>query len=197
MGFLSSLFGVDKAEDAARNAASSNRKEGGAAYDEALRLFAPYYDTGMAGWNRYADFLGLNGQGTQQQAFDSYVQGPDVQYRVDQGVRAIDNSSAARTGGTLSGGQLKALNKFGIGEATQDYGNFMSRLAGVGAQGQSAAGSLAGARYNTANIVTGANTAEGNAIANANLAGGNILGNIIGGGMKLAGSFFNPFGGGK
>lgn len=195
MGFLSSLFGVDDAEKAARRAAEQNRAESAAAYGEAKQLQEPFLQTGTNALGSLSNYLGLNGQGAQQTAYDNYVQSPDVAYRVGEGVRAIDNSYAARSGGTPSGGLLKAVQKFGTGLATEDIGNYLQRLTGVANLGPAAANNLTSARYGSAGLTTGANTAEGNAIANANLAGGSILGNIINGGLKLAGtSGWNPFG---
>lgn len=195
MSFLEDLFGVTKAKNAATNAANQNRAESASAYADAQNILNPYLVGGQQGYGLLNNLLGVNGTGAQQQAFQNYQQGPDVKFRMQQGIDAIDNSSAARTGGVLSGGLLKRLQEFGTGVATQDLGNYLNRLAGTSAMGQQAANTLTGARYNTANLTTGANSQEGNAIANASLAGGNILGNIIGGAFGLAGNLgWNPFG---
>lgn len=196
MSFLDNLFGVTKAKNAATNAADRNRAESTAAYGDAQSILNPYIQGGQQGFNLYNDFLGVNGQGNQTRAFDNYQEGPDVAFRRQQGINAIDNSSAARTGGVASGGLLKRLTDYGTGVATQDLNNYYSRLAGTSALGANAANTLTGARYNSANMTTGANTAEGNAIANASLTGGNILQGLITGGMGLAGNLgWNPFGG--
>jgi hypothetical protein len=197
MGFLGSLFGVDDAEDAIYAGARRNRAEGRGAYRAASRLQRPYYQTGTQGLNSLANYLGLNGMGAQQRAYDRYVQGPDVQFRMKEGIDAIDNSYAARSGGTDSGALRKAQINYGTGVATQDLSNFLSRLSGVAGMGQNSANALTNARYGTANIVTGANSDQASGIANANLAEGNILGNLLGGGMKLLGTGWNPFSGGK
>lgn len=195
MSFLDSLFGIKDAKNAATNAANQNRQVSNDAYARAENIQNPYYQQGTQANTVLGNYLGLNGQGAQQQAYDGYVAGPDVQYRLSRGIDAIDNSSAARTGGVPSGGLLKRLNEFGTGVATQDLGNYLTRLAGQSAQGQTAANALTNANYQSAGLTTGANTAEGNAIANASLAGGNILQNLITGGMNLAGNLgFNPFG---
>ena len=196
MGFLSNLFGIDDAKAAATNAANQNRQVANSAYSTAQSLNNPFYTQGASANNLYGDFLGLNGAGNQNTAFQNYQQGPDVAFRMQRGIDAIDNSSAARTGGVNSGGLLKRLNEFGQGVATQDLTNYLQRLAGQSAQGQTAANTLTGSAYNTAGLVSNANTAEGNAIANASLAGGNILQNLITGGLGLAGNLgWNPFGG--
>lgn len=194
MGFLDKLFGIDDAKAAASQAAARNRTEASGAYSDAQGILNPYLSGGNQAFDLYKNFLGINGAGDQQRAFDNYVAGPDVAFRRQQGIDAIDNSSAARTGGVLSGGLLKRLQDYGTGVATQDLGNYLSRLASTSAMGQTAANTLTGARYNSAGLTTNANTAEGNAIANAELAGGNILQNLITGGFNLAGNMgFNPF----
>ena len=196
MVFLSSLFGVDDAKKAAERAATANRAESTAAYGDATRLQQPFIDQGMAGYGKLGDFLGLNGQGAQQGAYDSYQESPDAVYRTGQGIRALDNSFAARTGGTLSGGAIRAIDKYGVDQATQNLNTYLGQLGTVAGAGQNAANTLTGARYNSAGLTTNANTNQGNAEANASLAGGSILGSLINGGMKVAG-YWNPFGFGK
>ncbi len=194
MGILDNLFGITKAKNAAINAADRNRAESISAYSDAQGILAPYLQGGQQGFELYKNFLGINGPESQQMAYDNYVRRPN--FLAGEGIRAIDNSYAAKTGGMNSGGLLKALTNYGTGIAAQDMNSYLNRLAATGAMGQQAAGTLTGARYNSAGLTTGANTAEGNAIANASLAGGNILQNLITGGMNLAGNLgWNPFGG--
>ncbi len=198
IGFLSDIFGVTDAKQAAQQAAAKNRQVATDAYGEAQSIQNPFYQQGLQANTTLGNYLGLNGQGAQQQAFDNYMQGPDVAFRMKQGINAIDNSSAARTGGVMSGGLLKRLNEYGQGVASQDYGNYLQRLGTLAGSGQNAANQLTNANYQSAGITGNANTAEGNAVANASLAGGSILGNLIGGAMGLAGNLgFNPFGGNR
>lgn len=193
MSFLDDLFGVNDAKKYADRAAGLNRKESTAAYNEAKAIQQPFYDTGVNALGTYGDALGLNGQGAQQSFYDNYVTSPDVQFRLGQGIKAIDNSYAARSGGTPSGGLLKALTNYGTGVATQDLNNYLTRLSGVAGSGQNAANAITGARYNSAGLTTNANTAQGVADANAALAGGSILSNLINGGLNLVGQVWNPF----
>ena len=201
MSFLSKLFGIDDAKNAASNSAAQNRQVASSAYSTAEGLQSPFYTQGVQANNTLGNFLGLNGVGAQQGAYDSYVMGPDVQARLKQGIGAIDNSYAARTGGTESGGLLKALTRYGTDAATQDLGSYLQRLGGVAGSGQNAANQLTNANYQSAGMTSNANTAEGNAIANASLAGGNILSNLLSAGIGFAGNAvgmgWNPFGGGE
>jgi hypothetical protein len=195
MGFLDKLFGIDDAKNAISNAANQNRVESNAAWQDAQGIQQPFLTQGQQSYGLLNNFLGVNGQGAQQQAYDGYLAGPDVQARLKSGINAIDNSYAARSGGVPTGGLLKAITRYGVDTATQDLNSYLGRLAASGTMGQSAANSLTGARYNSAGLTTGANTAEGNGLANASLAGGSILGNLISGAFGLAGSSgWNPFG---
>lgn len=196
MSFLDDLFGVTEAKNAASNAAAQNRTVASDAYTNAQTLQSPFYSQGQTANTLLGDYLGLNGTGAQSTAFQNYQQSPDVAFRTQQGINAIDNSYAGRTGGTVSGGLLKALTNYGTGVATQNFNDTLSRLAAQSAQGQTAANALTNANYQSAGLTSNANTAEGNAIANASLTGGNILQNLISGGLGLAGNLgWNPFGG--
>lgn len=208
MSFLGSILGTDDAADSAEWASRVNRKYAKNAYRTTNSLFRPYYREGTQGLGLLSNFLGTNGAGRQQRAFDNYQQGPDVQFRMQQGVDALDNSYAARSGGTDSGALRRAQINYGTGVATQDLSNYLARLAGLSGMGQSAAGSLSNAKYRTADMLTNATTAQGNALANASLAEGGALGSIIGGildggifgysgGGGGGGGGFNPFGGGQ
>jgi hypothetical protein len=195
MGFLDSLFGIKDAKNAVSNAATQNRAVADNAWSDAQGILAPYTGQGAQAFTKLSDFLGVNGIGAQRGAYDGYVEGPDVAARRAAGIGAIDNSYAARTAGTDSGALRKAQMKFGTDLATQDYGNYLSRLLSTSALGQSGANTLTGARMNAAGLTTNANTAEGTGLANASLASGNILQNLITGGMNLMGTGWNPFGG--
>lgn len=194
ISFLSDLFGIDDAKAAAQNAARANRTESNAAYNTAQDLQSPYYQGGTQAFNTLNNFLGVNGVGNQANAYQNYMEGPQVSFLRDEGIRALDNSAASR-GLTRSGGHEKALLKYGTGLGAQNFNTYLGQLGGVAGAGQNAANALTGARYNSANLTTGANTAEGNAVANASLAGGNMLAGGLGALASLAGGGFgfNPF----
>jgi len=52
---------------------------------------------------------------------------PGYQFRMDEGMRGVEGSAAAR-GGLLSGAAQKAIQKYGQGLASQEYGNAYSRF---------------------------------------------------------------------
>lgn len=72
-----------------------------------------------------------------------FQQTPGYQFQVDEGVRALDHSAAAR-GMTASGAQMKALTRFGQGTANQEYNNWLNRVGAVAGQAPQAAGAQSG-----------------------------------------------------
>lgn len=79
---------------------------------------------------------------------------PSYQWRRDQGQETVENSAAAR-GGALSGNALRAINDYGQGAASQEYGSeFARRMQELGI-GQNASD-------NMSTLATG----EGNALSN-------------------------------
>lgn len=87
---------------------------------------------------------------------------PGYQFRMDEGIKALDNSAAAR-GRLLSGAQQKGVNAYAQNVASQEYGNAYARyadqyaknndakarkynmLSGLSQQGQASAAQQAGA----------------------------------------------------
>lgn len=132
-----------------------------------------------------------------------YQQDPGYQFRLQQGLQALDRSASAR-GGLLSGGALKGIQQYGQGLASQEYGNAynryqqqqanqFNRLAALSGVGQTAVGQLqqAGQQYgsNVGNLaMTGAQNQ-----ANALLAAGQAQASSYGGiGQAIGGALQNP-----
>lgn len=123
-----------------------------------------------------------------------FTKGPDYDFLLNEGQRAIQRSAAAR-GSVLGGGTLKALLKYGQDYGSTKYGEAYNRnaldktrtynfLAGVSGSGQQEANTLAniGQNYaaNNANIVQNS-AAE---IGNARASGYAGIGNAINGGIN-------------
>ena len=86
----------------------------------------------------------------QQQAFDRFKASPDYNFRLSEGLKAV-NSSAAAKGGLLSGAALKATNNYAQNVASGEYGNYWNRLAQLAGYGQSSINSATSLGQNTAN----------------------------------------------
>jgi hypothetical protein len=111
---------------------------------------------------------------TQQQALADFETSPGYQFRMDEGMKALDRSAASR-GLLRSGAQQKAINTFGQGIASEEYGNYMGNLlavSGLGNQAASSANNTAGQLTQGAgNLIAQGGAARGSAYA----AGANAL----------------------
>ncbi len=145
----------------------------------------------------------------------NFTQDPSYQWRLKQGMKALQGSAAAK-GSALGGGTLKALNDYAGGSASQEYGaaynraatdydrafntfsqnqgNLYNRLAALAGVGQTAIGNInsAGANYGQqgSNILTQSGMNQGNLItqaANASASGYIGAGNAIGQGINSFG----------
>lgn len=153
----------------------------GGYYNKGAEAYSPYRQFGVESTNRLATLMGLRpGKGSgslmEQPTINQIQMDPGYAFREQQGMKALNQSMAARGLGT-SGSGIKGALEFGQGLASQEYGNaynrFMANRAnqiamlqgGVGT-GLTAAGGtadLAGrAGLGLANLYsgTGANLAE-------------------------------------
>lgn len=125
--------------------------------------------------------------------YGAFFESPGYKFLYDEAMRGARANGAAR-GSLYSGAMLKELQNRATGLASQDYGNYMTRLAGAANLGQaSAAGQAANANSLGANSVTvmgnsasdranaalisGASTAS--AISGANTALQGTLGSLL------------------
>lgn len=138
VGGLISASASRSAASAAADAAQRASEEAAVARAEAqTRLqtrLEPWRKSGEQANNRLARMLGLDGQ----PASDFASEDPGYAFRLQEGQRQVDNSAAAR-GSTLSGGALKALQRYGQGMASQEFQNSFNRLSNVSTQGQNSA----------------------------------------------------------
>lgn len=106
------------------------------ARDASLGYYQPY---AQGGQQAFGNALNMQSGGFQYSPSD-----PSYQWRLDQGVNALDRSASAQ-GAMNSGGTLKALTRYGQGLASTEFQNDFARnntLAGYGmqaAQGQAQA----------------------------------------------------------
>jgi hypothetical protein len=152
-------------------------------------LQEPFRKAGISGQNRLLDLLGLSGNttaagyGSAAQNFtpSDLTSDPGYQFRLSEGLKALDASAAAR-GGLNSGNAGRALVDYGQAAGSQEYQNAYNRyntnranilnplqsLAGQGQSSSNAMGAAAGA-----NAAAGSNTLQnygnnaGNMMVNA------------------------------
>src|SRR5574343_1025804 len=179
-----------------------------AALDKTGSFYAPLSAKYGAGSNLYLDSLGVNGPEGNARATGAFQAGPGYDWRVQQ---ALDqtNRAAAATGGLAGGNTLAALSDRAGNMASQEYGGWQDRLAGliapefqaVGGQAgaemgkvpvyQGTANSIANLGTNTTNGIAGQNTQAANAAmqGSANLwgLGLNLGKSLLSGGTSLLG----------
>lgn len=119
----------------------------------------PFYNGGIGANNALNYEMGL---GAKPADYTGFQASPGYQYALDQGNNNINALAGAR-GGLNSGRTMEALQANGIGMANQEYGNWLSRLSGMQANGQNAAGMQANAATNAAGAVSNAYSNIGSA----------------------------------
>ncbi len=144
------------------------------AYDDSRADLAPYRQAGTNALAQYA-----------ANANTPFGQSPDYQFRFNEGLRGVQNSAAAR--GLLNSGRtVQAATNYGQGAASQEYGNYMNRLASLTGVGQTAtnqgvtinanmANQSGGILNNNANALTTLYGQQGQAQAASAMGGANAL----------------------
>ena len=227
-GFL----GAQEQASAARGAANASAGAQNYATDVQRNIFEqqrsdqePWRAAGGASVNRLAQYLGvaplesltspgergIYGSLTRPFSMADYRADPGYQFRLSEGMNAIQNSAAAR-GNLLSGGTLKGITRYGQDAASQEYGNAynrynqnqgntFNRLSGLSGTGQTAVNQLGQAGQNFAGNVGNIGMTNAANQGNAALVGanarasayqgiGNALGRINWGGFGGSGGGF-------
>lgn len=222
-GAIGGALGGSLESGSASDAAQAAANQTGAATNEAIKLQRemwqaqqeqqkPWMQAGQTALNA------LTPLATNYQRFgmDQFQADPGYAFRLSEGQKALDRSAAAR-GGLISGGALKAAQRYGQDMGSQEYQNAFNRyqternaqlaplqfLAGVG---QSSANTLgyAGQQYgqNVGNALINQGYTQGNAL----IAGqqgrqstygdiGKALGGVSGSQWSSAGDWFKNLGG--
>jgi hypothetical protein len=135
--------------------------------------FAPWRDAGKKA-------LAQIQEGIQSGRFDmknfDVTQDPGYQFRMNEGIRARDYSASAR-GKLLSGAQLKGIERYAQGLASQEYGNAYARevdanardynrLADMTSMGQASAAGQAAATGRAADNTSAIQMQQGENAAN-------------------------------
>lgn len=161
------------------------------AFNKQLELQAPFREAGLKGQNRLMDLLGISGN-TKAQGYGSMstpfttenmYQDPGYAFRLNEGIKALDRSAAAR-GGLLSGAQLKGVQRYGQEYAANEYANAFNRqqlerasilnpLQSLSGQAQTSANTMSQAAGNLGAGESAALLAGGNAVANNMIGAGN------------------------
>jgi len=205
--------------DAAAQQAATQREqiaENSRQYDQNRTDLAPYREAGYTALKDLTAGTRPGGQFDKTFGLADFNKDPGYQFRMDEGARGVDASAAAR-GGVLSGGALKALERYRQGFASDEYGKAYdrfntdltgryNRLAGLAGTGQQATNSgiqagqdMTRANGQARNGIADAYGSAGNATASMYAGVGNTIANTANniGGYFAMKSLYGGGGGGS
>jgi len=193
---VGSIYSSNQQKGAAQSAANAQQN----AADQAIQQTEQNYQRTAGNLNPYIS-AGNNALGQMQALnsgdYSSFKASPDYQFSLSQGIQGLDRSAAAR-GSLYSGGHSADILGYAQGLASQNYGNYYNRLAGLAGVGQTAANQLGAYGQNYANAVGNLNMQNAgnqmNSIYNRANASSNFANQLAGIGGNLAGRFYQPGG---
>jgi hypothetical protein len=169
-----SLLGAKMSSDAAKSAARTSAESADKAtalqqqmYEQNIARQQPFLQGGTEDYNRLRALM----SGGPSAAQNFLQMDPGYQFRLSEGMKALDRQAAAR-GGLISGGALKAAQRYGQDLGSQEFGAAYNRLAGLADVGPRAAGVMSGLGQTYATNVGNMMLGQGQTAANAALARG-------------------------
>jgi hypothetical protein len=190
-GGLLSSNAASSAADAQVAAANKATKLQREQWLKQLELNKPFYEAGLKGQEALLNYLGIGGDpnapgyGAGMKPFDASMMylDPGYQFRLKEGLTALDKQAAAK-GGLISGNALRAANRYGQDYASNEYNTAFKRywdqrnqilnpMQSLLGQGQTTAANLgnAGQTYatNAGNTIQAAGQARASGyVGNAN-----------------------------
>lgn len=186
------LGGAIDASNAASQAASTSNAAQQAALDLQKRMYEEgvarrkvYGDIGLEFTNRLAGML----RGGPEAAQQFLQMDPGYGFRMSEGLKALDRQAAAR-GGLISGGALKAAQRYGQDVASQEFGNAFNRYGQFAALGPSSADITNELGRQYSQQASGTYGQMGDTAANALLAGQGLRQSSYGGMANLLGRMY-------
>lgn len=128
-------------------------------------------------------------------AFDQFRNSTGYQFRLGQGMDAVNSGYAGR-GAIKSGAAMKAINDYGQGMASAEFGNYMGLLQNQAGAGLSAANAQAGVATNAANNMGNIAMQNGANQANAALLRAQNTGQLVNSLATIGGGLAGQFSGG-
>lgn len=174
---------AEQQSEAARNALALQREM----FEYQKNLLAPYQKYGTAALERLSGALGLEGAAKSQQMLEM---DPGYGFRLGEGLKALERMQAAR-GNMLSGGAMKAGQRYAQDYASGEYSNAYNRLANIAGLGQTAGTQLGGAAQQFGQTAGNVMGQEANALAAGRIGRGSAYGNAIQGGLNAYSNYLN------
>jgi hypothetical protein len=184
----SSLLSANQANKAAQTQSEAADKSIGLQerqYAENLKRQQPFYEAGVNALpelvkaSRYTPF-----------SMEQFTADPGYGFRLSEGQKALERSAAAR-GGLISGGALKAAQRYGQEMGSQEYTNAFNRYQAERQARLNPLQSLTGMGQTTANIIGNAGTTMAGNVGEAYMGGANArasgyvgMGNAINSGLS-------------
>lgn len=169
MGSKAAKSAANAQAQAAANALGFQRQ----VYDDTRANLSPFIDIGKGAFRSIGDLYGLN-PGNGNPNMGGFTESPDYQFRFGEGMRALENSAAAR-GGLLSGNFARSAQQFGQGLASGEFANYFDRLFRTSQLGASAASSAGGLGTTQAGNIGNTMMGLGQAQASGIVGGANAL----------------------
>jgi hypothetical protein len=154
-------------------------------YDEQVARQEPFRLSGLQSQNRLNELLGLGantgsglyGKYARDFSMQDFQTDPGYAFRMREGLKSLDRQAAAR-GGLISGGALKAAQRYGQDLGSQEYQNAFDRYQINRANQLNPLQSMMGAGQTSVNALGNAaqayGSAAGNVAQNYATGGGNI-----------------------
>ena len=188
----SALLGSSASKSAASTQAQAAEQSGQIQkdiFERQVQLQEPWRQAGINALNKLIPLSDY-----QKFGMDQFQADPGYAFRMSEGMKALERSAAAR-GGLLSGGTLKATERFGQDLASQEYQNAFNRYQAERAAQLQPLQALAGVGQTSANTLTGAagqlgqnlgEAVQGAAAARASgyVGGANAITNALGTGLN-------------
>ena len=171
-------------------------------YEEGVARQQPFYQAGVNALPQYVSGIQEGGELVRGFNMGDFTTDPGYAFRLSEGQKGLDRQAAAR-GGLISGGALKAAQRYGQEMGSQEYSNAYNRfrdtqslrrnaLAGVAGYGPTAASSMNAAGQNYATGAGGVISGQGETSANALLAAQQARSSSYGQLGSALGKYLNP-----
>lgn len=173
----------EQQSQAAQNALALQREM----FEYQKGLLEPYRTAGTAALKRLEGALGLGGAAQPQQTLEM---DPGYGFRLGEGMKALERMQSAR-GNMLSGGAMKAGQRYAQDYASGEYGNAYNRLANIAGLGQTTGTQLGNAASQFSTNAGNVMGQEANALAAGRIGRASAYGGAIQGGLNAYSNYLN------
>jgi hypothetical protein len=141
LGVGGSIYAGSQAKKAGETQAAAAQRAGALGqqqFEMTREDLAPWREVGEQALYQYADLLGIPAPGAEGPVTPDYSQfetSPGYLFRQQEGIKAVERSQAAK-GMLGSGATLKALERWGQGLASEEFGAYTNRLSSLAGLGQ-------------------------------------------------------------